>query len=62
VSKGSRQNGFVPLVKRLALVVRQFGYSLKLFADPMDKGGPAQVGKFFEVGRGSVGLYAVTIG
>jgi hypothetical protein len=30
VSKGSRQNRFVPLVKRLALGIRLFGYSRKL--------------------------------
>ena len=53
MSKGSRQNGFVPLVERLALVITQAGLVLKRSADFMEGGGPSQGGKSLEVGSGS---------
>lgn len=39
MSKGSRQNGFVPLVKRLALRVRYAGRQLKLVVWSVRVGG-----------------------
>ena len=48
MSKGSRQNGFVPLAKRLALVIRLVGLLLKYVADILEENGLPQGGKFFE--------------
>ena len=39
MSKGSRQNGFVPLVKRLALGMRYFGLGRKHAVDGKGSGG-----------------------
>jgi hypothetical protein len=39
VSKGSRQKGFVPLVKRLALWMKCFGLGRKLIVVVKDSGG-----------------------
>jgi hypothetical protein len=39
VSKGSRQNGFVPLVKRLALGMKHFGLQRKRVFVGKDSGG-----------------------